>query len=55
MFDYSEDIFGNGNTPEMIYKKMSKIKTCMESIDMLITNSFYLEATLEYINSKMQE
>lgn len=55
LFDYSEDVFGNGNTPEMIYKKMSKIKTCMESIDMLITNSFYLEATLEYINSKMQE
>lgn len=54
LFD-SEDIFGNGNTPEMIYEKMSKIKTCMESIDMLITNAFYLEAALEYINSKMQE
>ncbi len=55
LFDFDEDIFGNGNTPEMIYEKMIKIKTCMENIDRLITNSFYLEATLEYINSKMQE
>lgn len=55
-FEMLEEIITeNGNTPEMIYKKMCKIKTCMESIDMLITNSFYLEAALEYINSKMQE